>query len=600
MNYPSLEQYNEALQYPAAALQDQVLATGSIAKTGLGLPRALCGGFALTYTVTASQKKFAVRCFHKQSKNLEQRYLAIATRLKSIHSNYFVDFEFQKNGIRVLQNTFPVVKMAWATGETLAEFVESNYKNKAVIECLINSIVELSAFLSNNSIAHGDLQPENVMVSNGGKGLQLIDYDGMYVAEIQSLGSAELGQRNFQHPERSEKTWDATLDRFSFISLYVSLKVLAYIPSMWDITQSDQAAIIFRANDYANPENADCFRKLINDSNVSQLINSFIAICKSPISSVPTLQDFIAGRNIPAIAIKIVSRSIESVKSTYVSAYSVVDATDFALCLSKVGDVVELVGQIVEVKRNSTRHGKPYIFINFGPWKGRIVKLSIWSEGVAAIKNLPTESWVGKWVSVIGLMEPPYVNRKLGYEHLSITVGQANQLKVISASEAAFRLTGGALPVRTTNRKIIDEMQGTSHPSPLSGIGNGLTPPISPNQRVLVGMRGIVGGSAHPTAPKALPPARSVPPVMKQTKDFCFVATAAYQDIDHPDVLYLRSFRDEVLNSSCIGRTFVASYYKIGKLLAYPVTKFVTIQHTTRSIIALTVRLLKRFYQRGR
>ena len=92
MNYPSLEQYNEALQYPAAALQDQVLATGSIAKTGLGLPRALCGGFALTYTVTASQKKFAVRCFHKQSKNLEQRYLAIATRLKSIHSNYFVYF----------------------------------------------------------------------------------------------------------------------------------------------------------------------------------------------------------------------------------------------------------------------------------------------------------------------------------------------------------------------------------------------------------------------------------------------------------------------------------------------------------------------------
>ena len=61
MTYPSLEQYNEALQHPQLALLDPAFKTASVAKSGLGLPLALCGGFALTYTVTAGGRKYAVR-----------------------------------------------------------------------------------------------------------------------------------------------------------------------------------------------------------------------------------------------------------------------------------------------------------------------------------------------------------------------------------------------------------------------------------------------------------------------------------------------------------------------------------------------------------
>ena len=89
MIYPNLEQYQEALQNPKLALLDPELKDGSIATTGLGLPLALCGGFALIYSVKARSKKYAVRCFHKQSKNLEARYQAITSRLKFLKSPYF-------------------------------------------------------------------------------------------------------------------------------------------------------------------------------------------------------------------------------------------------------------------------------------------------------------------------------------------------------------------------------------------------------------------------------------------------------------------------------------------------------------------------------
>ena len=138
--------------------------------------------------------------------------------------------------------------------------------------------------------------------------------------------------------------------------------------------------------------------------------------------------------------------------------YDVIDATNYALCLRRVGDKVEAIGRIVEVKLDKTRNGKPYIFINFGPWQGQIFKISIWSEGLAIITKKPDASWVGKWISVVGLMEPPYVSRKLKYSHLSINVTANGQMAVITEAEAKFRMAPSSArnlrrPHRPTGRR---------------------------------------------------------------------------------------------------------------------------------------------------
>ena len=49
---------------------------------------------------------------------------------------------------------------------------------------------------------------------------------------------------------------------------------------------------------------------------------------------------------------------------------------------------------------------------------------------------------------------------------------------------------------------------------------------------------------------------------------FCFVATAAFGDYDHPMVRILRAFRDRVLQPEAIGRAFVRAYYASSPPLA--------------------------------
>lgn len=48
----------------------------------------------------------------------------------------------------------------------------------------------------------------------------------------------------------------------------------------------------------------------------------------------------------------------------------------------------------------------------------------------------------------------------------------------------------------------------------------------------------------------------------------CFVATAAYGDYDHPDVLTLRALRDGHLVKSAAGRAFIRTYWVIGPVAA--------------------------------
>ena len=532
MSYPSLEQYNEAFQHPKLSLVDAELKDGAITTTGLGLPLALCGGFALTYTIKANGKKFAVRCFHKKSNALEQRYSAISRKIASLKSPYFLDFQFQPRGVKVSGQSYPVVKMAWASGTTLGEFMETNYRKSSELSKLSTSLQSLARYLKDQNVAHGDIQPGNVMVAAGGAGLQLIDYDGMYVEDLRSLGSAELGHRNFQHPKRSATTWDPSIDRFSFISIDLALRALQSSPGLWGSTRSDGDSILFKANDFADPGSSQVFKELFSKPSLAEDAKNFAAICKAPYEKIPTLEDFLAKRNIPQIAITSGAKPAET--SKYLSAFPVLDANQYAECLAAVGEKVELIGKIVEIKEDKTRHGKSYIFINFGPWKGKIVKISIWSEGLVTLAKKPDKSWEGKWVSVTGLMEPPYTNKRYGYTHLSISITQGNQIHQIAEKEAKFRLAGSTTRSAggasgSGNQRILEEIQGgstrgggsTAHRTPAAQ-------PVSSNAAILAGMK--------KTQPSTRTPVRTssgtTPPIntkyKKQKSDWCFIATSVY------------------------------------------------------------------------
>ena len=67
----------------------------------------------------------------------------------------------------------------------------------------------------------------------------------------------------------------------------------------------------------------------------------------------------------------------------------------------------------------------------------------------------------------------------------------------------------------------------------------------------------------------------------------CFIATAVYDDYDHPQVMKFRRFRDNYLQQSFTGRAFIWLYYRVGPAIAFLPQRFVPLK-----------RILRRFFDR--
>lgn len=440
---PTLEQYNEAVQNPQYAFIDPELQTGQVRTTGLGLPNPACGGFALTYNFQCSSGVYAVRCFHKESRELNRRYAAISRKLATLHSDYFVDFQFQEQGIKIRNALYPVVKMKWAKGKTIGEFLDNRHKSKQHVANLRKSLEGLAGYLESSHIAHGDIQPGNIMVDDEGKNVQLIDYDGMYLPELQGLGAQEAGKSNFQHPLRQKlNPWNDALDRFSFILIAVALDAIEADPSIWHKTQSDGDTFLFSANDIANPAGSATFAAIARLPGLRDRVAAFSSICLAGFDDIPRLADFLNNAVMGQAPAVIPGTPFVSAPAKYIAVYPVLDAHDYDLCLQYIGDMVELVGQVVDVKRGLTRQGKPYYFINFSDWRGNAVKISVWSEYLSQVQDVGFEKLKGSYISITGLLQPPYERstRNFAYSHITINLEPNIRIKEISQQEARYRL----------------------------------------------------------------------------------------------------------------------------------------------------------------
>lgn len=76
----------------------------------------------------------------------------------------------------------------------------------------------------------------------------------------------------------------------------------------------------------------------------------------------------------------------------------------------------------------------------------------------------------------------------------------------------------------------------------------------------------------------------------------CYVATATYQNINHPNVILLRSYRDKILRQSFCGRCFISLYYTIGKYLAFFPEHSFRIRYVSKKLIDAFVQHIRKKY----
>jgi hypothetical protein len=449
MHYPSFTEYADALQLSLdVVLADPLLARGTLRTRGPGLPIAHGGTFALTFEILADGGKYALRCFHKELDALHERYDAITQHLAGVKGPYFVGCQFQPHGITTETGTYPIVRMDWVEGQSLAAFVAEHLQDADALQQLRFSLRRLARHLRENGIAHGDIQPSNIIVQRGAN-LRLIDYDGLFVPGLAPFCSAELGQRNFQHPGRRARHFNAGLDAFAFSVIDFALEALGKRPDLWSQTGSGEDAFVLRAADFADPENSALFGLLSREPGLERRTRYLAAICMAPFEQIPPFEDFLTARIVPPLGVELKGDPAQGTHPPYMPPHAIVAAADFTQCCKHIGDRVELIGRIVRVV-NATEPMSVArcLRVEFGTQSHDMACLKIWHDSRSPANAIPDDTWVGEWISVVGLVEPVLssLGSAQGQKHISISITDPLQLQRLTEVDALHRLRAQTEP----------------------------------------------------------------------------------------------------------------------------------------------------------
>jgi serine/threonine protein kinase len=278
--WPSMVDYQEAVQSPPSAFTSSELRSGTPVANKLGMPRPISGTFASVYELASGGRRWAVKCFLRNIPGLHQRYAKISDHLKKCRLlRYFATFEYQDKGILVRGKSFPLVKMEWVEGYQLNTFIEQNLSRRRVLAKLKKTWVKLLADLRSAHIAHGDLQHGNVLVRPNGD-LRLIDYDGMWVPALAGEESNETGHPDYQNPRRTQKDFHAGVDEFSDAVIQIAICALARERSLWD-KYNNGDNLLFRRRDFLDPQSSPLIADLqaLGDPEIKEKLEFVLKAC---------------------------------------------------------------------------------------------------------------------------------------------------------------------------------------------------------------------------------------------------------------------------------------------------------------------------------
>lgn len=193
----------------------------------------------------------------------------------------------------------PIVVMDWVDAQSLKKFLAEHITESNVINEIAEKFKKMIKDLHSNHFSHGDLQHGNIMVKPDSS-LVLVDYDSMYVPELNGMSDEIKGLAGYQHEARwKNKLASEKADYFSELVIYLSLKALAKMPSLWkELNMEDTETLLFSGKDIQSKGSSNIFKSLKKDPDLAPLVNKLCEFMdKSTIDDLTPLEDAVVSES---------------------------------------------------------------------------------------------------------------------------------------------------------------------------------------------------------------------------------------------------------------------------------------------------------------
>lgn len=249
----------------SSLIKDSFIQGGTFSVLDNGYYEMYTGGFSVVFPVIVGDEKWAFRCWQVTIDKAMERYKLLAAALPSYKLPYFIDFYYEEQGIVVSGTAYPTIRMKWVKGLNIKDYIGKNLNNSEKIYRLAGRFLTMVRTLHKASIAHGDLQHENIMVNSSGK-LVLIDYDSLFISELKGVADEDIigGKSDYQHPFRKKnKTASSKLDYFSEVVILLGVLGIAKDKTLWKkYNVADSDGLLFSEKDYSDLKKSRIYNDL--------------------------------------------------------------------------------------------------------------------------------------------------------------------------------------------------------------------------------------------------------------------------------------------------------------------------------------------------
>ena len=358
MQYPLLSEYVSAITHANENL-DQ-LKHLEVVQDEHGEPYRSSGAFAVVFKMRDPRtgQLYALKCFTEEQEGRAEAYRKIEEELEVAGTTYFTSMRYYERELFVdssvsSESEFPVLLMDWVEGCTMELYIREHYRDSYAMEMLCYRFCRLAAYLRSQPFAHGDVKPDNIMVSDTGT-LTLIDYDGMFVPSMQGESSPTLGTEEFRHPIRTPELFDATIDDFALASIALSLRAIALDSQLLDLYGAPDR-LLFSASDYrdlAQSKVMQAIWRLVGDKNLCKLVGLFVLAHAEQSLASTSFQLFSTTRPEKPVVVPLSTKvTKEDLAETYIDEYGVKFSPDrkrllkapFALVSYTIPDTVTVI-----------------------------------------------------------------------------------------------------------------------------------------------------------------------------------------------------------------------------------------------------------------
>jgi eukaryotic-like serine/threonine-protein kinase len=282
-------------------------------------PLSLQGQRAVVFFADTDQGPLAVRCLKTPVPAGAERYSALRHYLTQHPVPALIQADWVEDAIQVKGYPWPVITMERVVGPSLLTFARNNLDQPERLRQVAADWLALTTQLSAASVAHGDLQQDNVRVADGGQ-LRLIDLDAVWIPTLTHLAPPpERGHPNFQHPERTHGGyWGRYVDTFPALVIYISLRALAADPGLFEAFNNSEN-LIFSDEDFLRPGKTSLWPRLWSspDLELRDLVSVLEHYCRTSVRMDVDLAQLLSTDSLPRTAPRWVSPGVDEVRDAW-------------------------------------------------------------------------------------------------------------------------------------------------------------------------------------------------------------------------------------------------------------------------------------------